>query len=403
MTHIHRPDDVITTIKRTGGPVVIFGAGIVGELLFHVCKDSGIAVVAFTDNNSGMKGQTKCGIEIVHTSELAARHPDCHIIVSAADIGDVVEQMRGLGFTKLYPAGPLVRDADFGAYPLSADYDFVEFAATTAQLCHDAYADPERVFLRSVDIVITERCSMKCQDCSNLMQYYERPQNVELDAVMRGIDSFCEAVDGVNEFRVIGGEPFMNKDIHLTLKRLNDEPKVRKVVIYTNGTILPRPEHIEQLQNKKILLLITDYGDMSRKMTELLALLDEKKVAYFRRDADNWTQCSTIEPHNRTVEQQKHVFKNCCAKNLFTIIGNKLFRCPWAANADRLKAIPDIPDDYVDLFSGTVEQRKAALRHYLFTKDYLESCDFCQGRFLAAPQIEPGIQVKTPIPYVKRQ
>ena len=32
-----------------------------------------------------------------------------------------------------------------------------------------------------MDVVITERCSLKCKDCANLMQYYEKPQNSDLE------------------------------------------------------------------------------------------------------------------------------------------------------------------------------------------------------------------------------
>ena len=35
--------------------------------------------------------------------------------------------------------------------------------------------------MRSVDIVVTEKCTMKCVDCSNLMQFFEKPESYEID------------------------------------------------------------------------------------------------------------------------------------------------------------------------------------------------------------------------------
>ena len=35
------------------------------------------------------------------------------------------------------------------------------------------YFDQSKTYLRSLDIVITTKCSMKCESCANLMQYYK--------------------------------------------------------------------------------------------------------------------------------------------------------------------------------------------------------------------------------------
>ena len=45
----------------------------------------------------------------------------------------------------------------------------------------------------------------------------------------------------------------------------------------------------------------------------------------------------------------KQVFKECCAKTLYTVINGKLYTCPFIANANELRAIPDNRADYVEL------------------------------------------------------
>ena len=42
---------------------------------------------------------------------------------------------------------------------------------------HEAYFDETLIHLRSLDIVITTKCSMKCEGCANLMQYYSNAKN----------------------------------------------------------------------------------------------------------------------------------------------------------------------------------------------------------------------------------
>ncbi len=386
----------------TNGPVLIFGAGAVGELLLRLCQEAGIPVGGFVDNNSGLAGNLKHGIVVYPPATAKQQFGNVPVLISAADIGDIVEQLRGLGFGTLIPGGPFVRDVDFSRYELSVSEDFIDYTASTCTLCHDAYLNADTLFLRSVDIVITERCSLKCKDCSNLMQYYEQAKNCDFDEIRDSISALCGIVDGINEFRVIGGEPFMNKDIGKVLSLLIPESKVRKIVIYTNGTIIPRPDLIPVLSDSKVLMLVTDYGPLSPRMGKLIEFMEKHDIAYYRRPAENWTDCARIVKHDRSPEAHHRIFRECCCKNLFTLISGKLFRCPFAANADRLRAVPDLPNDYVDMCTpNSRHELKAAIRSLIFHRQTLDICDYCDGRPLEAPHIIPAIQTEIPLHYVK--
>jgi len=59
------------------------------------------------------------------------------------------------------------------------------------------YLNPDKLFLRSIDLIITERCSLKCQGCSNLMQYYEKPKNCDTNLLLKLIDVFFKVIDEV--------------------------------------------------------------------------------------------------------------------------------------------------------------------------------------------------------------
>ncbi len=396
--------ETIENIKSEGLPVIIFGARIVGEALFHASCNAGIKVECFCDNNINRTKTSVCNLKVIHTQNLKEKYKDAIFLISAADIKDVVEQLQELGYSKWYPSTLLLRDSDIYQHQYSSPIDFVEYAVATCLLCHDSYSTPDKLFLRSVDIIITERCSLRCRDCSNLMQYYKKPVNCNINELMRTIDSFCTYIDEVNEFRVIGGEPFMNKEFHLIIKRLIDEPKVKRIVIYTNGTIVPKEDKIEYLKNSKVLVLITDYGELSGKLKELTQTLQQNNIAFYAPKPPGWTDCSKIMKHNRTIEQQKEIFSKCCAKNTVTLSDGKLYRCPFVANADRLQAVPDFENDYIDLFQNPVEtldiyEMKKKIRTFLLEKDFLETCDYCSGRSFDDPEIPPAIQLDRPLEY----
>jgi len=396
--------DILEKIRHTGLPVIIFGAGIVGDALYYACLKAGIRVECFCDNNINKTHSRKCDLEIAYTPDLKSRFEDAVFLIAAADIKDVIGQLGTLGYDQWHPGGLLLRDFDLTQCVFEAPADFVEFAVSTCLLCHDGFLHPDRLFMRSVDIIITERCSLKCRDCSNLMQYYQSPGDCDIENVLRSIDALCLLTDQINEFRVIGGEPFMNRNIHLVMNRLIQEPKVRKIVIYTNGTIVPKGEPLESLKHEKTLLIITDYGPLSRKLRDLTQSLTLHHIAYYVVKAHGWSSCSDIGKHRRGIEEQKETFGNCCAKNTLTLTDGKLFRCPFSANAYRLGAIPDFQTDYVDLFqtppeSGNISSKKKEIRDLLLEKTFLETCDYCNGRPFGASEIQPAVQIKTPLTY----
>ena len=84
----------------------------------------------------------------------------------------------------------------------------------------DEYISSGALTIKNLDVQVTERCSLKCSNCSNLMQYYERPVNEDLGLLFSTLDRFMECIDKIYEFRVLGGDPFMNKEVYKIINKL---------------------------------------------------------------------------------------------------------------------------------------------------------------------------------------
>ena len=400
---------ILREIRNNDLPVIICGAGIVGEVLLSICNDVGIQVECFCDGSKKVSQTTFCGKEVIHTPCLKSRYDDAILLISAAAIKDVVDLLHEMGFSRWYAGGLLLKDMDVSQSGL---LDYRKFAIENCMLCHGGFLNRDEIFIRSIDLIITERCSLRCKDCSNLMQYYERPRNCDKEMLLTSIDAFFKVVDEVMDFRIIGGETFMNKEWPVFVKRITegvkpDDPEVKRVVLYTNATIVPSAEDIECLKNDKGLVIATDYGpSLSHKLVELRQILEQNEVSYHVLEIAEWLDCSAIMPHNRSVEENLEIYKKCCAKNMFTLSDGKLFRCPYSANAARLRAVPDFEHDYVDLFKEPLDEThiretKKKVRDYLLHKNYLETCDFCDGRPLSGTEVTPAIQADKPLAYRK--
>ena len=80
------------------------------------------------------------------------------------------------------------------------------------------------------------------------MQFYEKPVNEDLDLLFKSLDRFVECIDEIDEFRVLGGDPFMNKDMYKVVNKLVSYEKAGRVIVYTNGKIIPKGPNLECLK-----------------------------------------------------------------------------------------------------------------------------------------------------------
>lgn len=381
--------------------MIIFGAGVIGEATLYACRARGIPVWCFVDDR--ITGRLM-NVPILTTVELAESFPDACLYLTSPNIADMIVPVEQLGYT-WESCGEVLRDFDISGIEFQSingsnqasrySTEHVKYLIRTCLHHHENYMHPERLTVPSIDLIITEKCSMKCKDCSNLMQYYENPQNADLNEMLSTIDAICERMDEIYEVRVIGGEPFVNKELHLVVDKLTAQPKIRKVSIFTNATIVPREHQWAALQHEKVRLFITDYDDLSRNIGKLTAELNQRGVAYVSEKANGWTECASLEKHNRTIKENEAIWTACCAKNLATLADGKLYRCPFSANAAKLSAVPDYKDDYLVVADSSREQ----IRTFLRGKTHIKACDHCNGRSYGDKVITPAIQTKTPLKY----
>ncbi len=406
-------------IKKNNNTVYIFGADIAGKAIANLLKRSEINISGFLDNN-----RNKClveldGVKVHHADLLSKIDKESVILIASTYVADIIAQVEAQGFYNWAPISFIIdhyKDADFRsiiAGDLQKNHsggeftkDFVEFAISNMVNSQKKYLSSNLLFIRSVDLVLTEKCSLKCKDCANLMQYYQQPVNISKQELAEDLEDLMVVADEINEIRIIGGEPMMNKDFHdVSLKAASFE-KVNKVVIYTNGTICPPDTKLELLKNEKIFVFITTYGELSRNGEKLRKKLDDFGIQHNYQPAYGWTECGGIKVWGRTAKDNAEIFRNCCAKHFTTMTDGKLFRCPFSANAERLMAIPQADSDFVSVRGARnnvsqVKNLKKKLIWYLRQKPVLAACDSCNGRTYGDAEITPGIQTKQPIEYLQ--
>ena len=371
----------LSSLSDSEHPIILVADVPECEALIWVLRENGIEVTAICDNIKDKSLRKSFGKEVIHTPTLPERFSNANFIIVSQQIQDCLEQLSGFGFSNFFSPIEAFKEFQNRSGQDTPAFDAYTFARMGVCIkSHQAYLEgANKLYMRSLDVMVTTRCSLKCESCSNLMQYYKNPQNSSTEGILSSIQQISSHVDEIAEFRLIGGEPLMNRDWHTIAKKIAMNFPNQQIFVYTNGTIAPKDHKLEPLEGLNINFVITKYGYLSRNIDKLEDQLQKFGFSFQTSDADFWVDCSSLHKHHRKPSQLREVFKQCCVKYLYTLLDGKLFRCPFIANAHKLNAITDNKADYVDLLDSSVDQGKQ-IRRLIQVSSFFPGCDFCVGR-----------------------
>ncbi len=285
---------------------------------------------------------------------------------------------------------------------LGRELDYSEYNKVNrvpAQIQYNQYSQEavknNDVVLEGLDVVITERCSLKCKECSNLMQYFSHPQNADYEDVMASLVRVLKEVKYIKDINILGGEPFMNKEWHKYVLEIMKYENIGNILIHTNGTILPAEEELKKIKDKRVVFKLSNYGNVSVNLEGIVKLLKKHEICYTVAKVTEWVRCGDIYQHNRSEAENRKVYNACCMKGVLSLKNGKIFGCPFAGNVAALQAVPQeinegVPVSEEDMLTGIKELKE---------KKFLKACDYCEGRPIGFYDIPAAEQIKEPREY----
>jgi organic radical activating enzyme len=376
--------------------LILYGAGDLGKLALEALRRAGIRVDAFCDDSPAKQGTLWRDAPIISFAELARRDRAARILISMNYLSPALRELTKLGFEDIGNCvgvfdSAMLTDVDVGVHALEIDRKIDWHRRECAKAI-----DETALNIKYIDVVVTEKCSLRCIDCSNLMQYYKKPRHADFDGIIGDLHNIMNSVDGVDEIRLLGGEPFINKQFGDILRRINVYRNIRHIIVYTNATVLPDATALTALADARVTVNITDYGALSRKCDELINLLKRSGVAYLVKQP-NWTDSGRIRPQQKSHEELDQQFQRCCVNDILTLLNGRIYRCPFAANLANLDVAPAHASEIVEVVDDWPAMRKA-LRSLYLRPERLTACTYCSGRDYTTPKIPAAIQAPRPLP-----
>jgi len=396
----------VEEIKKSGRPVVIFGTGRAGWYIMKVFEHYDVPIAVFSANDPGDKN-TYFDYPVLSPKEIAEKLPNAYVFIglfmpnTAAAIN---EQFRQINLHNVY-------------YDMAA-FLFTFFVAVAGRICD------EDILARSIHIlfenykegqihygltrgdyfvspfvtsVITQKCTLRCRDCAQLIPYYDAPVHFSKESVINDLRQYAKAFDVVPEISLHGGEPFLHPEIDAICKEVAAIANIVFVSFITNGTIMLPDDKLQQLSACGADVHQSGgYGQLSRKRDALTEAFDRHGIysdIHFCSPTEMWTHVPPYRKHDRPVAENNEIYKRCMSsKTCAQIMNGELQRCGLSMHGTHQGLFPKSENDCVQLHDPDMpdDALVTEIRDFLNRDRAITVCDYCDldGGTLVAPAIQ---------------
>jgi organic radical activating enzyme len=386
--------DIENILNKSPEGVIIFGGSRAGLYTLKALKKLEISCLCIIDNDSSKHASDYYGVEVTSPAAGRAKFGDVTILVSTMsfqELTTIKTSLNKIGFSRCHYIVPDVFDFYIKNFT-RRKFDFKTYRAHKKKFYNRSAMDRDHSLSPSMTVMINEKCNLNCSDCAALVPLNQNPETFSVETIIKSLQSYCGAFDFVYRVCIMGGEPFLHKDIHVILESLRDLDNVLFIDIATNGTVVPQKKTMDLIDQLGATIEISDYGRVSRKMPELIAECEKRNIVHFIQKYESWMSIGDVYSRERDETEKMETFLKCTGSIGITnhIVGEKLSRCIFSAMAGKLKLIPQPSSDYVKL-NNRSKDTMMKIRELTFRNTYLEACNYCLAN--DRQPVKPGLQI----------
>nr|WP_288724034.1 radical SAM protein [uncultured Sellimonas sp.] len=372
-------------------PIVIYGTTVGGKIIYQCLKRRGITVDFFCDRSNRYK--EFCGIPVNTTDVIEEFHYTILISVTRS-FQSVIRYLEKIGYNTVYVCNELLLEEDAKDFEVDANEKSLAEDFFKIYPIYTSYdLSSNGILLPALEVFITEKCTLRCRDCSHLIPRYENPKDYNIDEIIENLKNVFSLVDKISDLIILGGEPLLHKEIEKLLEFCYKEKKQNKITIISNGTVLPTDNLLKTMKRTGTRLRISNYGKYSIHMNDIIKKCQEQKVCCYVNN-ELWTDMGRIFNHNYTQEELEDIFNDCPFAFDMLLLNGHIFRCAHVAHLNNLKIINSYEHDSVkisDLTENNLKKKQDMLKKYMKI-NCLYGCQYCNGIKNSISGIEPAIQ-----------
>ncbi len=357
----HEFDMIADKLCNPNGSYYLWGSANIGrEVLEHFGKQ--LPIVGVVDADKDKQGKQLGGF-VIESPDILSPDAGYIVIVTTSAYTQVKKELTLKGFSE--------NENFFDYFPFFQIYQLYKNNCLLS---------------RRIDISLTEKCTLKCKKCNMFMPYFSNPSDMALDDVLTLIDQYFHIVDYVESFNLLGGEPFLYKQLGNVIKYVGEKyrSRIKHFIIFTNGMLLPHDADIELLSKYMVEIQISDYTNKvpyKERLDQLVAILEENKIDFYFLRSTRWGDFGFPENPNDIPEEKLLDYFEGCKAPFRGLYNDKVFFCHLETSAIRAGLHDGTEDDYFDLNQNSSDIKKKFLEFdFGYSKrGYVSFCAKCRG------------------------
>ncbi len=244
-----------------------------------------------------------------------------------------------------------------------------------------------QVYLMEVHTAITTQCTLRCRNCNMFMSYYKEQFYYSVEDIAADLEALFAQVNYVLSYRILGGEPLLNKELPQMLSYIGEcyGDRIGNIGVITNGTVLIGSELAETAKKYKVKFEISDYTNQvsyEKIINENINCLKMADIWYERRQSMRWCDFGFPEKNRSYATEKIRDHMLSCGPVFHGLNDGKFYYCHVAWSAEKCKLFKNSSDDCVDLKGArTKDIRLEILEHSQgnIKKGYVNLCKVCGG------------------------
>jgi len=234
---------------------------------------------------------------------------------------------------------------------------------------------------------VNQKCTLKCKHCYSYTNHFtgDNRINFPVERILKDIDTFFDAVDGVKLIPLIGGEVFLHPDINKIVKKILSKDNFGILNVTTNGVCKMTEQDLDGFQDDRLQMVFSNYTDcIDEKQKELYY----KNIEFAKslgiqvivpNNTPQWAMSTTLYDQEDDLDTLKHKFKVCRGQFDCKYLKNGYFYPCSVVDPIHTLSIADYPSDYVELDNATSSEHLRNLILEVEKRDHYKSCGHCTG------------------------
>jgi len=270
----------------------------------------------------------------------------------------------------------------------------VDTCSKLNKMLFENYFSREKVFIETVYLFVTQKCSLKCKYCIAYMNSYSIDQKIHysIERIESDIECLTEAASFIKRVVIYGGEPFLHPNINRIVKKLASKNNVGIIDIVSNGIFSFEEKEIEGFDSiKNLRVEISNYDEAIPE--ELIDIRDKnidqmKKMGlhpFLHGKTPEWIKPRTFYHKNLSVEEMCTLKMNCDyfvsshdneIMQSMVVANGFAYPCRMACSV-RTLGVADYEEDRIQL-AGMSASELAIRISELYRKDFFSTCGHCE-------------------------